>query len=251
MAAEFVQIGSKIFQTTEIIKLLERYQLLYPLLRGMIIDEAIQELTCTQEQVDEALENFLRQQNLTSPENLQTWLETQRLTMEKLREHVARPILIEKFKHSSWDSKVQPYFLSRKKDLDQVMYSLLRVKQENIAQELYFRIEEGESSFAEIARQYSQGPEAHTSGVIGPIPLNSVHPELARLLSKAQSGELQSPVRIDGWFVIVRLEKFLSAQLDQSMKNKLIDEIFEDWINQNIRQIGPLKILDQRPQNLV
>jgi len=49
---------------------------------------------------------------------------------------------------------------------------VIRTKDPGVAQELYFRIQAGEQSFAEVAREYSQGPEAYTCGLLGPVELS-------------------------------------------------------------------------------
>ena len=66
--------------------------------------------------------------------------------------------------------------------LDTVNYSLIRVTNKNLVDELYLRIKEEESSFEKVAREYSEGPEKKTSGEIGPFPLGKAHPNLANLL---------------------------------------------------------------------
>jgi hypothetical protein len=43
--------------------------------------------------------------------------------------------------------------------------------------------------------------------------------------------------------VIIRLEKFMPAQLDESMRLHLINELFESWLAEQISQIGPLQPL--------
>ena len=50
--------------------------------------------------------------------------------------------------------------------LDKVQYSLVRVSSENLANELYLRIKEKESTFEEIARKYSEGPDKQSNGIM-------------------------------------------------------------------------------------
>ncbi|MDE5106213.1 MAG: hypothetical protein O4808_03775, partial [Trichodesmium sp. St17_bin3_1_1] len=45
------------------------------------------------------------------------------------------------------------------------------------------------------------------------------------------------------WTVIIRLEKFIPAQLDESMRRHLMDELLENWIREQIGKIGALKPL--------
>ncbi len=51
---------------------------------------------------------------------------------------------IEKFKIATWGHKVESYSLAWKISLDQVVYSLIRTKDQGLAQEIYFRIQKGE-----------------------------------------------------------------------------------------------------------
>ena len=121
---------------------------------------------------------------------------------------------------------------------------------------LYFRIQEGEQSFAELAREYSQGPEAQTGGLVGPVELTTPHPVLAQMLRVSQLSQLWPPTRLGEWIVIVRLEKFISAQLDESMRQRLLNECFATWLQEQLQQLkggssnaqmwsAPLKILEE------
>ena len=57
-----------------------------------------------------------------------------------------------------------------------MIYSLLRVKDYALARELWIRLEEDETTFAEAAREFGEGPEADSQGVIGPIPIGLLQP---------------------------------------------------------------------------
>lgn len=240
---EILQVGNKVVQTDEILSLLARYQLMPQFLRGLIIDQAIADVPCTDEERAAAMQSALNQLQITSPEAKTAWLDSQGMSESQLEDLAVRPLLIEKFKQANWGSKVESYFLTRKTNLDQVVYSLIRTKDLGLAQEIYFRILEGEQSFAELARQYSEGPEAHTGGLLGPVPLSQPHPALAKLLSVSQPSQLWPPRTLGEWFVIVRLEKFIPAQFDDAMRRYLLDEMFENWMREQLQKIGPLRSL--------
>jgi hypothetical protein len=70
-------------------------------------------------------------------------------------------------------------YLRYKDKLDRVLYSLLRVADSGLCQELSYAIEAGEITFAEAATQHSNGPEAKTQGIVGPVDLTTPHPEVA------------------------------------------------------------------------
>jgi parvulin-like peptidyl-prolyl isomerase len=89
--------------------------------------------------------------------------------------------------------------------------------------------------FAKLARQYSQGTEAQTSGLIGPVLLHQIHPVIAQMLFSSQPGQLWPPTSIDKYFFIVRMEQLIPAQLNESMRLRLLNELFEIWLTQEIK----------------
>lgn len=218
-------------QVDAVLALLSCYQLMPQLVRNLLIDQAIADLSCTDEERQAAIEAFEAHQQITDA-NREEWLNRQGMTLEQMHKLALRPVLLEKHKTAVWGPKVDNYFLTRKAHLDQVVYSLIRTKDMGLAQEIYFRILEGEQSFAELAREYSQGAEAKTSGLLGPVPLTQPHPAISKLLSVSQPGQLWAPRPLAEWVVIIRLEKLIPAQLDKSMRRRLQDELFENWLAQ-------------------
>lgn len=234
---EVFKFGDKIIQCHEIPALLTRYQLMPQFIRGIILDHAIADFTCTEEERQNALKQFCQQRQLPSEQALFSWLQSQGLTLEQLEEQLLRPILIDKFKTATFSPKVESYFLKRKGSLDQVVYSLIRTQDPGLAQELYYRIQEGEQSFAELAREYSQGPESRTGGLLGPVPLSQPHPAIAKLLSVSQPGQLWPPRPLADWYVIIRLEKFIPAKLDETTRRQMLDELFENWLQEEVQKV--------------
>lgn len=240
---ETIQVNTKVIQAHEVLALLNRYHLTPQFLRGVVIDRAISNISCTESERKAAIETFYQQQQITTPEARDTWLQNQGMTWEQMADMAIRPVLIEKFKTATWGHKVESYFMTHKANLDLVTYSLIRTKDQWLAEELYFRIHEGEQSFANLARQHSQGPEANTGGLLGPVPISQPHPVVAKLLSVSQPGQLWQPLALAEWFLVIRLEKFFPAQLDDSMRRRLIDELFENWLREQLQQVGSLKLL--------
>ncbi|MEM6354051.1 MAG: peptidylprolyl isomerase, partial [Cyanobacteria bacterium P01_D01_bin.14] len=113
---------------------------------------------------------------------------------------------------------------------------LIRTQDASLAQELYFRLQDDEVKFADLAREFSEGQEAQTGGLIGPVELSVPHPMLARMLQVSSPGQLWSPTPIGEWFVIARLEKFMPAQLDDPTRKRLMDELFQNWLQQQLQQ---------------
>lgn len=232
-----LKIGDLKVTAEEIVPLLEKYQLLPRLVREIIIDRALISVECSSEELTQAIEGFYQQQKVNSPQQLQAWLRQKQFTIEQVQNAIARGIKLEKFKEKMWGDRMESYFLEQKLEFDKVLYSLLRTQDLGVAQELYFRILEEEAEFAPLAKEYSQGVEAKTGGIVGPISLSKIHPTLKEMFQRSKPGQLWSPQYIDNWFVVVRLEQFVPAKLDEEVRQKLLDERFNQWLQEQYQQV--------------
>lgn len=240
-----LQVGDRIYSPTEIMPLLNRYGLMPQLIRELVVDDAIAAIELTEEEAAAAQANFDQTYNLQSEEHRQAFAQQRQLSLEGLQQVALRDGKLAKFKTETWGPKIESYFLQRKNRLDRVLYSLIRTQEAGLAQELYFRINDDGQPFADLARQYSEGQEAQTGGLIGPVELSVPHPSLARILTISQPGQLWPPTRVGEWFVVVRLEKFLPAKLDDPTRQRLLDELYSVWLKE---QIEKAMALTHQPQ---
>lgn len=216
--------------------LLANYQLVPQIICESIIDRAIVNIECTLEEIDAACQQFYQRWNFTTLAQKQMWRSQCGLSQAQFEQMATRALRIEKFKQKTWGLKLESQFLQRKQEFDRVVYSLLRTKDQNIAQELFFRISEGEQSFAELTQQYSEGAEAETGGLVGPVELGTLHIKLAELLHTSQVGHVQ-PFGLGEWCMIIRLEKRIPAQLDEQMRQRLLQEKFDAWLQEQLQQL--------------
>ncbi len=232
---EILKVGKQTFSLEEIIPKLAGYQMLPQLLREIIIDQAIAEVELIPEEAQQALVMFCNQNQISNENELQGYMQGYGMSKEQLDQLMSRGMKLQKYKQMTWANKLESYFLKRKQDLDQVVYSLIRTKDAAIAQELYFRIQEEEQSFSDLALEYSEGSEAQTGGLIGPVEISTPHPVLNQLMRRTQPGELSPPTRAGDWIVIMRLEKYIPAQLDDAMRNRLLNELFATWLQGKVQ----------------
>ena len=236
-----LQVGDRIIMAQELVPILASRSLLPQFLQGVIIDQTIASIESTDEEVAIARQQFLEKYQLATEEACHTWLKHRGLSPVQLDELALQDFKLERYKVKTWGHQLESYFLQRKGQLDRVLYSLIRVQDSGLAQELYFRIQDDSQPFVELAKDYSQGQEAQTGGLIGPVELNVPHPVLARMLAISQPGQLWAPTQVGEWYVIVRLEKFLPAKLDEAMRQRLINEMFATWLQEALQKT-PVRI---------
>lgn len=224
------------FNSNELLPLLNQYQMLPQLMRECILDEAIVDIRYSDVELAAARQHYYQTHQLLTEYQQHQWCEQHYLSPSKLDDIATRSLRIEKFKQATWGHRLENYFLKRKAQLDQVIYSLLRTPDFETAYELYFRIAEGEQSFHEVAKAYSQGPEARTGGICGPAEMGVLPNVLGQCLAIAQPGQLSQPFQLGEWYVVVRLEERLPAQLTEAMRQRLLNELFESWMQAELKK---------------
>jgi parvulin-like peptidyl-prolyl isomerase len=214
--------------------LLAQHGLLRPLLRQIHVQNALARETLQEEEHQQAIAAFAQERQLGSGAEMEQWRQEQLLTPDALIALIERPLRLRRHCERLFRPKAEARFLDRKNQLDRVVYSLIRLADEGLARELYLRLEEGESNFADLAAAYSEGPERSTRGVVGPAPLTQAHPLLVERLRTATPGVVQEPFRIERWWLVFRLESLTPATFDAAMAEQMSQELFEEWLEAEV-----------------
>ena len=217
--------------------LLARFSLLKPLVEQMVICEAIAQVEVSQEQLEQAQLGLLHQRGFDGIAQWAELLEQLGVTEDEVLESLRHRIRRRSFIRERFAAKAEARFLDRKNELDQVVYSLLRLENSFLARELYLQIESGESNFADLAKLYAEGPERNTNGIIGPVSLTQAHPALVEKLRVAQPGVLLEPFQISDWWLVVRLERYAPATFTDEVSDQMCEEMFDAWIDEQTTTI--------------
>jgi parvulin-like peptidyl-prolyl isomerase len=221
--------------------LLNRHQLLRPLVRAEVISSELESVDISTDEKNEIMQRLWEQNGITSEEQFVEWLNKNDLSRDSLEKQITDPVRLTRYCQVKFGLRAEVRFLERKHEIDQVVYSLIRVKDPFKARELYLQIEEGEADFGEIATQYSEGKEGSTRGIVGPVPLVQAHPKLVEILRSSQPGELREPIQVEDWYLLVRLESYQPAVLDAAMEQRMAQELFSEWVEGEVgRRIDEL-----------
>jgi parvulin-like peptidyl-prolyl isomerase len=231
-----LQVGDTSIPADQLPGLLAKYRLVPQLAREMILDGAITEYEVAEDEQMDAFKRFYQQNQLNTDQELEQWLQQQQLTREGLAALIGRELRLKKFKAAKWETQVESHFVQRKSQMDQVVFSMIRVKDVDVAEEIYFRILSDEATFAELAPRYSDGIEAKTKGISGPVELGKLDPTLANALVTARPEEVIAPFNISNWWVVVQLETIIAVELDESTRGRLTEELFTLWLNEQVQK---------------
>ena len=212
--------------------LLKRFNLLSPLVEQMVTSEAIAAVEVSEDQLEEARLGLLQQRGYDDMAQWEELLEELQRSEDDVLDRLRFGIRRRSFMRERFGPKAEARFLERKNELDQVVYSLLRLENRFLARELYLQIESGESNFADLAKSYAEGPERNTNGIVGPVSLTQAHPTLVEKLRVSQPGVLLEPFRISDWWLVVRLERYSPATFTDEVSDQMCREMFDAWIDE-------------------
>jgi parvulin-like peptidyl-prolyl isomerase len=143
-------------------------------------------------------------------------------------------VRLQKLMESRYQERLEPYFLERRKDLEQVVYGLIRVRNQGAAEELYLRLLDDGADFTELARTYSLGEERFTHGLVGPMLISQPHPTIRAVLESLKLGEVHAPFRVDSWVLLVRMEHRQPASLNDPTRIQLLQELLQQELDQTL-----------------
>ena len=226
-----LKIGDYLLDGDQIISALVRYKLLEPMVGQILLDEAIQEVPLSKQ---ELFHTLFGATDAPIPEDfesfIQQWCQIKGVTMDYFKSVVLRELQVQKFKQLRFGSQVESEFLRIKSELDQVEYSLIQLTHLPQAQELYFQLRDDGADFMQLAQQYSLGPESLTGGRVGPVSLSTLPIEVATLFRSEQVGTVYGPIPFADGFWLVRLEQFTAARLNEVTRVDLINRLYNQWL---------------------
>jgi len=214
----------------EAISQLRRLGLLPQLLQRQAMAERLERVQLSEDQLREVREELLGRLKLEDPSQLAEALKAQGLSESDALWQTSVGLRTELAALEDYGPQAEHHFLKRKLGLDRVVYRLLRVQDPGVCRELFLQIQSGESEFETLAREYSEGPEKNSGGMVGPAPLNQAHPALSEALRSSQPGELKGPMKLMEWWIIARLETLIPAEFDDAMRSRMAVELLQESI---------------------
>ena len=232
------QILNELFDfSNENLELLRKTTFLKPLIKTMIRDSLLDKIKLENKLDDDLAENFFNSRNIYDDQNKINYLTQNLMDKEDLMRISSTQYKRNLFSLKLFEEKTEEFFKKRKEDLDQYIYSLIQVKDQNLAQELYLKLESNESEFSILAKEYSLGPEKYRNGIEGPILGSNINPKIREILKSTDKGLVCEPFNINDMWLVIRLEEIIYAEFNDTMKKFLSNELFELFLEKLTREI--------------
>ena len=234
MNEEWINIEGELISLVDTPKLLKELNLMQIFLRRYFEKKYIKDIKPSRDDQVQYQKDFMARERILDQNDLENWLVKNNKKENEMNKILYDSLCLELFKKNQFNPKVERAFLDRKEGLDRVSYSMIRVKSKPKAAELYMRLHEEEATFSELASSFSEGVENLLNGLIGPIEFSKINRQIAERLKNSNPGQLWPPFELESWWVIIRPERFFQATLNEQMRNRLINEMYEVWIRDKI-----------------
>ena len=216
---------------------LNQTNFLRPFLKYLIVEELTKDLEVPQDILENSFKNFCLSNGLDNKAKVNNFLQINFLTYQELIDQITHPLKKNVYMISEYGHLAENLYLRRKDDLDKIIFSQICVKDRNSAYDIYLKLESRESSFGEIKELFKNNKEFIFHEKVGPINTSSLEPEMKELLVQQTEGDLQEPILIDDFWVILRLDKKIDTVFDDQTKLLMVTELFEDWIEKEIQDM--------------
>jgi len=178
------------------------------------------------------IDQFIKDNHIKDIKIFNEWAIKNHGSPEQFEDNLLNSFRFRRLCKKNYFHKAEERYLKRKASLDQVVYSLIRVKEPFLAKELYLQITSNEKDFGDLASQFSEGEEKKSRGIVGPVSLSQSHPKIMEFLKSAEINDVSTPTQVDKWNVIIRLESLIESNLDEFMKQQMSEEIFAELIEE-------------------
>ena len=216
---------------SDTLKILKLGNMLPNVVKNFLIYEISSTISIENNVLETEIKNFYLRNNISNSEGLIKILKEKGMIVEELHYQISLPLKIYKFAEENFKNELNEYFLKKKEFLDEYTFNIIRVKKSDLAHELYFQLDSGESDFFTLSQRYSFYSPLYPEGVFGPRNLNGVNPIIIDKLLNSSIGNLIMPFQVDEWWLIIKLLEKKHAKLDKETTKILLIEIFDNFVN--------------------
>ena len=187
--------------------------------------------TLSDAQFKGVLDNIRKENKIESEEQFQAALKAENMTMSDLRRNLERSMIAQKVQQNEVLSKIgvtdeeaRKYYESHLKEFTTAPTVTLReilvavpgdAKVLNVsadeaatarAEEIRKRVTIGKENFEKLAAELSDSPSKANAGLIGPLSVNDLSPDLRKLVESMKAGDVSEPARTARGYQLLKLE---------------------------------------------
>jgi peptidyl-prolyl cis-trans isomerase SurA len=223
----------------------------------MVIVQRGKELgyTLSDQQFKSVVDNIRKENKIETDEQFQAALKSENLSMADLRRNLERSMIYQRVQQNEvlakigvTDDEAKKYYDAHLKEFTTAPTVTLREilvavpgdpKVMNVAadeaakakaEDIRRRVSSGGENFEKLAGVISDSPSKANGGLIGPLSVNDLSPDLRKLVDSMKAGEVSEPVRTSRGYQLLKLEAITATNtmtLEQA-REQISEHVFTE-----------------------
>lgn len=104
-------------------------------------------------------------------------------------------------------------------------------------------------SFYDVAHKYIQDKElSRKCGYLGKVQRKDLKPEISAAIFAAKPPELLKPIITSKGVHLILVEEIIQPELNNFLQMKIMSDLFDTWINQQVEEVEVMKSLEIHKQ---
>ncbi|NEQ83608.1 MAG: peptidylprolyl isomerase [Moorea sp. SIO2I5] len=197
------------------------------------------------EDLQNAADQFRLMNKLENSEDTWAWLQKYSLSLDDFEEIVYTNLIAGKLVEHLFADKVEPYFFEHQLDYAAAVIYEVVLDDKDLAMELFYALDEGETSFYEIAHEYIQDTELRRSGGYrGIVKRQEFKPEISAAVFAAEPPQLLKPIVSSKGVHLILVEEIVKSELDGKLRSEIMSDLFSGWLKGQIGEVEVVKELE-------
>ncbi len=212
-------------------------ELIQGILRRKVIARQVQEagINPTIAELQAAADKFRIVNQLESAEATQKWLQDRFLSVDDFEDLVTQNLISNKLAQHLFGDRVEQIFAQNLLDYSGAIIYEVILEDRNLAMEIFYSLQEGDLSFADVAHQYISVPELRRrGGYIGRVGRKQLRAEISAAVFAAKPPQLIEPIVTAVGVHLIQVEEIIEPQLDERLHQQILTEMFDRWLLEKI-----------------
>ena len=194
-------------------------------------------IAVSDEELQRAADDFRATRELHDTAATEAWLAENHLSYVDWESLLEQQILKSKLRQALTEGKVDQHFAEQGLSFDAAAISRLVAKTEDIAKELRAQLLEDGADFHALTRQHSiDEATKHAGGYAGRVQRTELPAAVEAAVFGGKPGKVIGPVKTDEGWELVKIESLHPATLDDTLREKIKERLFDEWLSERRRK---------------
>ena len=189
-------------------------------------------------ELQKAADHLRFMNGMKKSEDTEKWLQENYLSLDDFESIMYNNVINGKISKHLFADKVEAYFYENKLDYTGAAIYEVILDNKELAMELYYEIQEKETTFAEVAYQYIEDKELkRKGGYLGIVKRKEMKPEVSAKVFAANPSELLKPIITSKGVHLIRVEEIIQKEYDLKLRYEILSDLFTTWQHQKLSTV--------------